>query len=208
MELFYKAGKFETSIQWNRPNVRSIISFFNQVLSNTDILNKYEFIIHGGVMYKHLYNTWDLDINISSSMIPHHEEIENDFLTIQKIGEDNNLLIDVNWSSIPVSKILDMDINKDNYLELDLDFDHIKIGYIKKIVNNKVVYFQNLVTEDNQYGEFLIKYKLRDIVLGSINTDVWFKRENSNRVKHRYLTSQQIINGDYLVLSEESNKII
>jgi hypothetical protein len=144
-------------------------------------------------MYKNLYHTWDLDINISSNSVPDPNEIENDFLIIQKIGDDNNLLIDVNWSSIPTYKTLDIDINKDNYLELDLDSDHIKIGFVKKIINGEVVWLDDLRTEENQYGEYLIK---------------WFKRENSNRVKNRYLTAQQIIDGDYSALTEESNKII
>lgn len=208
MEFFYKAGKFETTKHWNRPNIRSILSFFNQVLSETNILNKYEFTIYGGVMYKNLYHTWDLDINISSNSVPDPNEIENDFLIIQKIGDDNNLLIDVNWSSIPTYKTLDIDINKDNYLELDLDSDHIKIGFVKKIINGEVVWLDDLRTEENQYGEYLIKRKLKDIVVKSINDKKWFKRENSNRVKNRYLTAQQIIDGDYSALTEESNKII
>lgn len=208
MEFFYKAGKFETTKKWSRPSVRSIISFFNQVLAQTNILSKYEFIIHGGVMYKHLRDTWDLDINISSNVMPLPHEIEDDFLTIHKIGEDNNLLIDLYWSSVPVSTVLDMDINKDNYLDLDLDFDYIKVGFIEKIINDKVVHYMNLITEENQYGEYLIKYKFKYSVLRSINGPQWLKRENLNRVKHRYLTSQQIINGDYSALSEESNKII
>lgn len=206
--FFYKSGKFETIKKWQRPNLRSILSFFNQVLIQTDILNKYDLIIYGGVLYKNLDNTWDLDINLSSSNIPNHVDIENDFLILNKIGEDNNLLIDVHWSSVPVSKIIDMDINMDNYLELDLDFDYIKVGFLQKIVNGEVTIFRNLITPENSFGEYLIKYKLKDSIKEMMLSPKWSKRQYQNRAKVKYLTSDQIMAGDYYALIEESNKII
>lgn len=210
MEFFYKAGKFETTKIWNRPNIQSILSFFRDLVAKTDILSKYDVIVYGGCLYKNLSNTWDLDINISSKHLPNHIDLENDFSVIQKIGEDNNLLIDVNWTSLPFSKIFEMGITKENVHDVlkDLDDDYIKIGFFEKRINGSIVMLRDMRTEENKFGEYLAYYKLKDILAKASNHPTWIKWETLMSAKVKHITANQIISGDYSALIDESNKII
>ena len=208
--FFYKAGKFETTKPWNRPNIQSISSFFKDIIGKTDILNRYEVIIYGGCLYKNLSNTWDLDINISSKDLPNQVDIENDFLAIQKIGEDNNLLIDLNWTSIPFYKIFEMRITKENVHSILENFeeDYIKIGFFEKRVNDIMVMLRDSRNEENKFGEYLVHYKLKDILAKASNHPTWIKWDLLMSAPVKYINANQIISGDYLALIDESNKII
>lgn len=208
--FFYKAGKFETTKPWNRPNIQSISSFFKDIIGKTDILNRYDVIIYGGCLYKNLSNTWDLDINISSKYLPNHIDLENDFLVIQKIGEDNNLLIDLNWTSIPFSKIFGMGITKENVYDIleNVNEDYIKIGFFEKKVNNTMVMLRDIRNEENRFGEYLVRYKLKDILAKASNHPTWIKWDLLMSVPVKYINANQVMSGDYLALIDESNKII
>ncbi len=211
MELFfYKAGKFETRKKWTHPNIKSIVSFFNQVFCSTDILKKYHVIIRGGCLYKELSKTNDIDINLSSSSIDSYDILENDFLILQNIANQHNILLDISWSSISISNFHDMDLSLDNiYENLEkINGIYVKIGFFQKIVNGDIILNIDNRNELNSVGEYLVKYELKDLMINAFNRPSYSKWILSNKAPIKYLEANQIISGDYSALISESNKII
>ena len=103
-----------------------------------------------------------------------------------------------------------MGITKENVHAIleNFDEDYIKIGFFEKRVNDVMVMLRDSRNEENRFGEYLVRYKLKDILAKARNHPTWIKWDFSISVPVKYITLNQIISGDYLALIDESNKII
>lgn len=207
-DFFYKKGKFETNKEWSRPNIDSILKFSKDIAENTDILEKYRATLYGGIFYKRLGRTWDIDLNLSGDF-KSYEDLENDFLILQQLADSNDLLLDINWTTVPLSSLYGSGATFFNAAEVfkNVSGEFIKIGYARKEVKGEeVLGYNNLEDADvTRAGEFLIIKDLKNLMISGTSHIKW-KRANLPAIKN--LTIQQILNGEYGCLIDDNNKII
>jgi len=181
MDFYYQIGEFSTETIWSRPSWIKIRRFLIE-LRKTKIYKKYKIVLYGGIMYD-INNTWDLDIQLISEKLDSYDELENDLYFIYDIALNRHkLLVDVGffykeWNS----NITRTDFYSKNYI--DVPYDFIKIGYIKKIMNGKIEEY-NLLKEDciESLTKYLVKRRLSfPSCLEKKGHKRWFKHENSKK---------------------------
>jgi hypothetical protein len=175
MMFYYKKGRVETHDQWNQPSYESLQQYCTNLMTNTDILDRYETYFTGAILYD-IFNTWDVDLHIVGAY-DNAEELECDLDLLTKTGFDNGLLVDAKWKESSKPQVTTkQDLYNCDYQESTAT---IEVGTVLKIVDHKTVLdfkinatykncqqlTENLVSHQRIYNFLFKKHKFVNTVV-------------------------------------------
>ena len=137
--MIWQYGNYKFNCNLQPPTVDKFKKWKDKFfkLENVD---KYNVWLCGGFIED--WNTKDIDIVLNNK--PEYGELKDIMLSAIKIGIDNNIFVDIcHWNIKP------LDYSNDKK-EIDFDtLNHIHINLILYKGKNNIVYFNDIITEDD-----------------------------------------------------------
>jgi hypothetical protein len=162
-EFYYRVGNVETRTPWLKPTFERMQSFLKDLSDTTDILDRNELYVWGGILFD--YDTWDIDMFFTGKY-PDINQLESDLsLMYDKALNKHNLLIDSYWT-LRKPKLLSYVEAKENDFKIERDVS-IKFSKIEKIdtrngQNQKII--RDLSGGHNKVSENLIELKFTGVL--------------------------------------------
>jgi len=153
--FYYQRGKVKTNKIWTRPSYEKIKILFERIKSETDILDRYNLYLIGGVLFS-FEGTWDVDLCITGN-VDDYETLEKDMNIIYEISlNEIQMLIDIQWMEIPPPKVSFSELTSPNFKNYEIKF--LKTTYIvKKIGKEKSVIDLRNRGDIKKLTEFLVE---------------------------------------------------
>ena len=174
-DFLYQVGSVTTTTKWTKPVYEKIVRFLQDV-DVSNILEKYESYIHGGILWN--AHTWDLDILLKYNWdeTTDWDIIEADFNQLNDIAlNKHRLLLDVSMANalykLPTKQYL-LDLNKGKEIKdwiiprveaAAKEETKIRLSYFKKVMNGEVTEHTETVPHQMITDGYLCKIYLTGI---------------------------------------------
>ena len=174
-DFSYQVGSVTTTTPWTKPLYEKVVGFLQDV-DVSNILERYESYIHGGILWDAL--TWDLDILLKYDWdeTTDWDLIEADFNQLNDIALNRHrLLLDVSMANnlykLPTKQYL-LDLNKGKEIKdwiiprveaAAKEETKIRLSYFKKVMKGEITEYNETAPHQMITGAYLCKIYLAGI---------------------------------------------